>query len=142
MQYCPKCRINIRGNKSCCPLCQGELAGEPAEDVFPVLVPRKISQASLLKIATFCFAAVEIAFGGHLFSAGFPYAVDSAYHGGDSGPVAGSGAGNLLQEQCDQKYNCADLSGHGGMPSGGLLYRLPRVGGPVGAALLFLWGWL
>lgn len=67
MQYCPKCRINIRGNKSCCPLCQGELAGEPAEDVFPVLVPRKISQASLLKIATFCFAAVEIAFGAIYF---------------------------------------------------------------------------
>ena len=67
MQYCPKCRINIKGNKSCCPLCQGELTGEPVEDVFPQLVQRKISQASLMKITTFCFAAVEIVFAAIYF---------------------------------------------------------------------------
>ena len=67
MQYCPKCRINIRGNKSCCPLCQGELTGDPTEDVFPALGQRKISQASFLKITTFCFAAVEIAFAAMYF---------------------------------------------------------------------------
>ena len=62
MQYCKKCRISIRGNKSCCPLCQGELTGGPTEDAFPCLEQRKISRVSVLKIVTFCFAAVEIAF--------------------------------------------------------------------------------
>ena len=25
MQYCPKCKIKIRGKKTCCPMCQGPL---------------------------------------------------------------------------------------------------------------------
>ena len=62
MQYCKKCRISIRGNKSCCPLCQGELTGEPTQDAFPCLEHRKLSKVSVLKIVSFCFAAVEIAF--------------------------------------------------------------------------------
>ena len=33
MQECKKCKITIRGNKKCCPLCQGRLNGEPEEPV-------------------------------------------------------------------------------------------------------------
>ena len=67
MQYCKKCRISIRGNKRCCPLCQGELPGEPTEDAFPELGQKKISRTSALKIISFCFAAVEIAFAALYF---------------------------------------------------------------------------
>ena len=67
MQYCKKCRISIRGNKRCCPLCQGELTGEPTEDAFPELGQKKISRTSALKIISFCFAAVEIAFAALYF---------------------------------------------------------------------------
>ena len=37
MQYCPKCRVKIRGNKSCCPLCRATLTGEGEDGAFPVL---------------------------------------------------------------------------------------------------------
>ncbi len=42
MQYCPKCKINIRGHKTCCPLCQGQLQGEPEKNPFPVLAKPKV----------------------------------------------------------------------------------------------------
>ena len=29
MQYCPKCRIKMRGDKAECPLCGGRVTGDP-----------------------------------------------------------------------------------------------------------------
>ena len=59
MQYCPKCRVKIRGNKSCCPLCRGVLTGEAEDGAFPIL-QKHISNVSLFKIITFIAAAVII----------------------------------------------------------------------------------
>ena len=65
MQYCPKCKVNIRGRKRCCPLCQGqlkesELTMEPA---FPVVKKNKVSNITFMKVCTFIFIALEIVFG-------------------------------------------------------------------------------
>ncbi|MBO5551696.1 MAG: hypothetical protein J5966_07030 [Lachnospiraceae bacterium] len=71
MNYCPKCRIVIRGEKSCCPLCQGKVTGVPKDfivpesakyEAFPV-IERKISSVTFIKIVTFVFLALEICFG-------------------------------------------------------------------------------
>ncbi len=64
MQYCPKCKVNIRGRKSCCPLCQGQLRlidGEPNAP-FPTLKKKKITNVTLFKVCTFLFIALEIIF--------------------------------------------------------------------------------
>lgn len=39
MLHCPICRVNVAGNKRCCPLCGGALEGEAerGSEVFPVL---------------------------------------------------------------------------------------------------------
>jgi hypothetical protein len=65
MQYCPKCKVNIRGKKSCCPLCQGQLREvEGTSDApFPTLKKKKISNITLFKMVTFIFIAAEIIFG-------------------------------------------------------------------------------
>jgi hypothetical protein len=65
MQYCPKCKVNIRGRKSCCPLCQGQLREiEGSENApFPVIKKKKITNVTLFKIVTFIFIAAEIVFG-------------------------------------------------------------------------------
>ena len=55
MLYCGKCLIKIRGNKKCCPLCQGDLTGIPSSSVFPSLKRERISNLSLLKIFTFFY---------------------------------------------------------------------------------------
>ena len=65
MQYCPKCKVHIRGKKSCCPLCQGQLReveGNP-DAPFPTLKKKKISNITLFKMVTFLFIAAEIIFG-------------------------------------------------------------------------------
>ena len=65
MQYCPKCKVHIRGRKACCPLCQGQLRlidGEP-EAPFPTIKKKKISNITLFKVVTFIFIAMEIIFG-------------------------------------------------------------------------------
>lgn len=54
MQYCPKCRVSIRGYKAGCPLCGGRLTGDPEPGAFPVLKSRRISHMSVVKVATFC----------------------------------------------------------------------------------------
>ena len=62
MQYCPKCKVKIRGKKSCCPLCQGqvrEMEGE-LEASFPTLKKKVISDFTLFKVSTFLFIAAEI----------------------------------------------------------------------------------
>ena len=91
MQYCPKCKVLIRGRKTCCPLCEGALLAqdqmlrqgvEPSdygleewdenwEDAaFPVLPKRKMTSHLLFRIGTFLFAAAEILGFALLFLAG------------------------------------------------------------------------
>ena len=60
MQYCPKCRIAIKGDKICCPLCGGRLTGEPVTGGFPVTPKSKLSHMTVVKIATFCCLALFI----------------------------------------------------------------------------------
>ncbi len=60
MQYCPKCKINIRGTKKCCPLCQGRLEGEGEAPIFPVLKKRKVSNVSFFKICVFAWILLMI----------------------------------------------------------------------------------
>lgn len=60
MLYCPKCKIHIRGYKSCCPLCQGELEGVPEKPAFPTLPKKAVSNLSFFRICTFVMLLVEI----------------------------------------------------------------------------------
>ena len=71
MIYCPKCDIIIRGNKVCCPLCQGKVTEAPEKreipesartEAFPV-IERRISSVTFIKIMTFLFLTLEICFG-------------------------------------------------------------------------------
>ena len=64
MQMCPKCKVNIRGHKSCCPLCQGKLKNVEGEisPSFPTIRRKKISNITFLKVCTFLFVASEIVF--------------------------------------------------------------------------------
>ena len=62
MQYCPKCKVKIKGKKTCCPLCQGqirEIEGN-LEASFPTIKKKKISNVTLFKLVTFLFIASEI----------------------------------------------------------------------------------
>ncbi len=82
MLYCPKCKIMIRGNKQCCPLCEGtildrdgmkraaideymydmdDIEDDPNE-AFPVLLEKKITGVTFVRICTFLLAAI-IVFG-------------------------------------------------------------------------------
>lgn len=84
MDYCPKCKMMIRGSKECCPLCQGLLYDIPqikrhsvdiesfGDDVvtmiedndddgaFPVIKKPKVTSLSLLQLGTFAFLTAEI----------------------------------------------------------------------------------
>lgn len=59
MQYCPKCKIKVRGDKSCCPLCRGTLegAGNTEEAAFPVTGAGGVSRYLAIRIVTFICAA-------------------------------------------------------------------------------------
>ncbi len=59
MQYCPKCKMKIRGYKVECPLCQGRLSGEPEDAAYPIL-KKHVSRVSILKIVTFLMLSIEI----------------------------------------------------------------------------------
>jgi hypothetical protein len=61
MQYCDKCKIKIRGDKRCCPLCGGELRGEPEpeEAAYPKLPSTKVTKLGIVRTALFCFLALE-----------------------------------------------------------------------------------
>lgn len=61
MQYCKKCRIEIRGNKICCPLCRGELSGDPTDPVTAGRPAPRAKHLSIIKLTTFLFALLEIA---------------------------------------------------------------------------------
>ena len=60
MQYCPKCKISIRGNKKCCPLCQSTLVGEPEDPAFPVIKRSKVTRFSIIRLSAFIFLVFEI----------------------------------------------------------------------------------
>lgn len=71
MNYCPRCDIVIRGNKLCCPLCQGKTADVPEGkqlsetarvEAFPV-IEHRISSVTFIKLMTFLFLTLEICFG-------------------------------------------------------------------------------
>lgn len=59
MQYCPKCKIKVRGDKACCPLCRGALSGDgnPDEAAFPVREAGRVSRYSVIRLFTFLCAA-------------------------------------------------------------------------------------
>ncbi|MCI1721750.1 MAG: DUF6320 domain-containing protein [Lachnospiraceae bacterium] len=61
MQYCEKCGISVRGNKTCCPLCGGVLSGTPEEHAFPAMPKRALSGKSVVKISFWIFIAFEAA---------------------------------------------------------------------------------
>ncbi len=80
MYYCPKCKITIRGDKQCCPLCEGKILDKDGmkraaidetlydiddlEDgynkAFPVLNERKITGVTFVRICTFLLAVIIV----------------------------------------------------------------------------------
>ena len=75
MLYCSKCGISIRGNKRCCPLCQGELTGTPSEAAFPTLKRARITSLSLVKLFTFLFVWSAVGFLADFTLAWVPFAM-------------------------------------------------------------------
>ncbi len=81
MQYCPKCKITIRGKKDCCPMCQGKVSeqapgtGEEAvfDGAFPPVKHGRYSSVSIMKIALFLFFLLEIGFGIAHYMTGFEH---------------------------------------------------------------------
>ncbi len=63
MLKCSKCRISIRGDKKCCPLCMGQVSGEPEDSAFYAIRPQNISRASAFRIASFICVITEIVMG-------------------------------------------------------------------------------
>ncbi len=63
MQECKKCKIAIRGNKRCCPLCQGRLSGEPEDPAFPDIKKTPLTTEAIFKIALFLSVLAEIFLG-------------------------------------------------------------------------------
>ena len=80
MYYCPKCKIIIRGNKQCCPLCEGKILDKDGmrraaidetlydiDDIeddynkaFPILNERKIIGHPFARICTFILAVIIV----------------------------------------------------------------------------------
>ena len=53
MQQCGKCRITVDGDKDRCPLCQGELTGEPEPEMYPEIKESRFESDFLLKLIAF-----------------------------------------------------------------------------------------
>lgn len=53
MQYCRNCKVNVDGKKSRCPLCQGELTGEPGEEMYPAFANPRFGTSFLVKLISF-----------------------------------------------------------------------------------------
>ena len=80
MYYCPKCKIVIRGDKTCCPLCEGKILdrkdvlrtgldkkmydindfSEESEAPYPTLPERRISGVTFVKICTFLLGIIIV----------------------------------------------------------------------------------
>jgi hypothetical protein len=54
MQYCEHCKVQIRGNRKYCPLCQNPLTGSGSreEEVFPV-IPESYQYNLILRLLIF-----------------------------------------------------------------------------------------
>ncbi len=59
MLHCDACGVDIRGNKTCCPLCGHALSGEPDKNVFPVFEQPRGSKRSIAFIITIIFVIYE-----------------------------------------------------------------------------------
>lgn len=79
MQHCGKCNVNIRGNKTQCPLCHGKLTGEPENPAFKPMPVRNITGSMFIKICTFIFVCINVIMMGIELIGGFklywPWAV-------------------------------------------------------------------
>ena len=60
MQICRKCGVSVSGYKSCCPLCQGKLIGEPEQDAYPVIPFPKYSRNFIFRLMTFAAVTVSV----------------------------------------------------------------------------------
>lgn len=57
MFYCEKCGIHVSGSGKRCPLCQGELAGTPEEDAYPVIEEARTPCGLIIRMALFLTVA-------------------------------------------------------------------------------------
>ena len=73
MQYCPNCRVKIRGRKARCPLCQRELTdmGGAADDPFVMLPSPRVSFRRMTQIVNFVCISLEILLGAFEIIKGF-----------------------------------------------------------------------
>lgn len=53
MMYCKKCNVSINGEKRCCPLCQGNLIGEPSPEAYPEISQPHYSRHFLIRLISF-----------------------------------------------------------------------------------------
>ncbi len=64
MQHCGKCKVDVDGNKSRCPLCQGELTGTPEAEMYPKITENRFGSDFLLKLISFiAISAAAICIG-------------------------------------------------------------------------------
>lgn len=56
MLHCEKCKIDIRTDHSCCPLCHSGLSGMVKEEdaIFPEIAPKREHPISFFSMLTFC----------------------------------------------------------------------------------------
>ncbi len=72
MLYCENCKVSITGNHEKCPLCQGDIIGEPSQtNTFPIIKERKYLINLILKItalvtivASAICILINLGFGG------------------------------------------------------------------------------
>jgi len=72
MLYCKNCKVNITGNHEKCPLCQGDIIGEPSQtNTFPIIKEEKHLINLILKItalititASVICVLINLGFGG------------------------------------------------------------------------------
>ena len=63
MLHCDNCHVQIRGYKESCPLCGGELSGNPEDPAFPVLKQRRYTSREIMKIALFILCVLFVIMG-------------------------------------------------------------------------------
>lgn len=60
MQHCPKCNVDIRGNKACCPLCLGKVTGVPENPSFNPDISLGFSNFMVIRISIFLFVILNV----------------------------------------------------------------------------------